>query len=105
MPKLILLSTDDEFMMMDWTNMYYDRLTNNTGESHILIVPNTDHILFTNLYGEFATIGSFVRSIASNHKSRPSFKYTYNPTDGSIKVRVSDRNKVKKVMMRHAETL
>jgi PhoPQ-activated pathogenicity-related protein len=82
-------------MMMDWTNLYYDRLTNNTGESHILIVPNTDHILVTNLYGEFATIGSFIRSIMSGHKSRPSFKYTYEPTDGTIKVFVSDRDQVK----------
>lgn len=23
-PKLVIVSSDDEFMMMDWTNIYYD---------------------------------------------------------------------------------
>jgi len=23
-PKLVVVSSDDEFMMMDWTNIYFD---------------------------------------------------------------------------------
>lgn len=92
--------------MMDWTNMYYDYLT---GEKHLLIVPNTDHILFTNLYAEFSTIGSFVRSIMSGAppNSRPTFTYEYNPENGEIKVKVSEEHnhKISRVVLRHAETM
>lgn len=71
-PKLVLVSSDDEFMMMDQTNLWYDQMT---GEKHLLIVPNTDHLLFTNLPSEFSTYGTFARSIASGKplNSRPSF--------------------------------
>jgi len=63
-PKMTIVSSDDEFMMMDQTNLWYDRMT---GESHLLIVPNAEHLLLTNLPAELAAAGTFFRSIASGH--------------------------------------
>ena len=31
-PKLIIMSSDDEFMQFDWTNIWYDKMK---GESHL----------------------------------------------------------------------
>ena len=45
-PKLVIVSSDDEFMMFEWTSRYWDRLT---GEKYMLIAPNTEHSLFTGL--------------------------------------------------------
>ena len=45
-PKVVVLSSDDEFMMMDWTNIYWDKLG---GEKHLLIAPNAEHTLTTGL--------------------------------------------------------
>ena len=102
MPKLIVLSSDDEFMMMDWSNIWYDSLT---GEKHLLISPNSEHSLSTNIYGELSAFCSFARSIISGHESRPHFNFTYDGQTGEIKVKVSDEHKVSKVLLRHAETL
>jgi len=64
MPKLVVLSSDDEFMMMDWSNIWYDKLT---GESHLLIVPNAEHTLGTNLYGALSSVCAFIKSITAGH--------------------------------------
>jgi len=34
LPKFIVVSANDEFMMPDWNNIWYDRLG---GEKHLLI--------------------------------------------------------------------
>ena len=44
LPKLVCLSSDDEFMMMDWSELWYDQLE---GEKHLLIAPNSEHSLST----------------------------------------------------------
>ena len=101
---MTVVSSDDEFMMMDQTNIWYDKMT---GESNLLIVPNAEHLLLTNLPAELSASGTFFRSIASGHpvNSRPKFNYTYNETDGMITVQTNPNDKVVKVEMRHAETL
>lgn len=40
LPKFIVIAADDEFMMPDWNNIWYDRLP---GEKHLLIQPNEVH--------------------------------------------------------------
>lgn len=61
-PKLAVLSSDDEFMMMDWSNIWYDDYQQ-IGESHLLIPPQTDHALATNIYGVLSSMTTFIRSI------------------------------------------
>jgi PhoPQ-activated pathogenicity-related protein len=51
-PKLTVTSSDDEFMMMDWSNIW-DKEVDELGpygEMHLMIAPNSDHsplLLFT----------------------------------------------------------
>jgi len=61
-PKYIVLSSDDEFMMFDWTNIYYDKML---GETHVLIEPNSEHSLATAIRRVLSSIGTFSRSITA----------------------------------------
>lgn len=63
-PKMVVLASNDEFMMMEWTQFWYDQLK---GEKHILITPNAEHFLVTNLPGAISAITTFIKSIASGH--------------------------------------
>lgn len=45
-PKYIVVTSDDEFMMFDWTNLYYDKLP---GEKHVFITPNAEHEMITGI--------------------------------------------------------
>lgn len=80
-PKYIVVSSDDEFMMFDWTNIYYDKLG---GEKHLLITPNAEHSMATNILAVASTMNTYARSVAAGHTHvhRPSFNYTYNPENG-----------------------
>lgn len=75
-PKYVLVSSDDEFMSMDWTNLgYYDKLE---GEKHIFILPNAEHSLATGLFRALNAIGTFISSVASGNSGRPSIDYSYD---------------------------
>lgn len=63
-PKMIVTASDDEFMMMEWSQFWYDRFA---GETHLLIVPNAEHLLVTNLPGAISAVTTFIKSIASGH--------------------------------------
>ena len=63
-PKLAVLSSDDEFMMMDWSNIWYDQFQQ-YGESHLYIAPNAEHVMVTNLHGIMGTVSAMIKSIAS----------------------------------------
>ena len=103
-PKLAVLSSDDEFMMMDWSNIWYDQL-NKDGESHLLIAPNAEHTLGTNLPDVLGTVSTFVKSIASGKEKRPGFDYTFDNKTGEIAVTLRHKIKPKKVVLRHSETM
>lgn len=64
MPKFIIVSSDDEFMMFDWTSTYFDQLK---GESKLLIAPNSEHTMITGLPDVLTSLSAFARSIASGH--------------------------------------
>lgn len=104
LPKVIVLSSDDEFMMMDWSNIWYDELT---GESHLLLADNAEHSLATGLPEVLDTIGAMIGSIASGITSaqRPSFTYTVDEATGEISVHIPKGVVHGKVVLRHAETL
>jgi len=104
MPKFIVVSSDDEFMMFDWTSMYFDQLK---GETKLLISPNSEHSLITAIPNVLTSASAFARSIASGHteEDRPSFDYQKNDDDNSIIVTIPEGGpKPKSVMLRHAET-
>jgi len=82
-PKYIVVSSNDEFMMFDWTNIYYDQLG---GEKHLLITPNAEHSMATNILAVITSVNAFMKSIAQGIDSRPSFNYTYNAESGEIAV-------------------
>ena len=83
LPKFVVVASNDEFMMFDWTNIYYDKLL---GEKHILILPNAEHSMTTNILGVLTSASAFVRSIAHGHTFRPTFSHTYNPENGELAV-------------------
>jgi PhoPQ-activated pathogenicity-related protein len=74
-PKLIMISSDDEFMQFDWTNIWYDKMR---GETHIDIVANSEHSMITGIIPSLSNISTFFRSIASGKTSRPTFEYKYD---------------------------
>jgi PhoPQ-activated pathogenicity-related protein len=84
-PKFFVVSSDDEFMSMDWTNSYYDKIP---GEKHLLIVPNSEHSLTTGFFDIYSSLGTFVRSIASGIEKRPEFEYFVNKVTGEISVTI-----------------
>jgi len=52
-------------MMMDWSNIWWNRLDKHSGEKHLFIVPNAEHMLVTGLVPIYSAMGTFTRSIAT----------------------------------------
>ena len=106
LPKLAVLSSDDEFMMMDWSNIWYDDYIK-YGESHLLIAPNAEHAMITNLHGVISSVTALFKSIASGHKhsERPHFTYNYDNQTGELSVQIGEGYEVDSVYLRHTETL
>jgi len=102
-PKYIVVSSDDEFMSMDWSNIYYDNLK---GEKHLIIMPNSEHSLASGIYGTLSSIGTFVRSLAKGITERPQFDYQYNAETGELSVSIpKDKPQPEHVYLRHAQTI
>lgn len=85
LPKFVVLSSDDEFMMMDWSNIWYDDVL---GERHLFIVPDSEHSLITGIPEVATSLGVFASSIAHGITVRPSFNYTYNNVTGELVVTI-----------------
>jgi hypothetical protein len=103
-PTLAVVSSNDEFMQLDWTQTGW---LDFPGETKLLIVPDSEHSLATGVPELVGTLSAFVGSIAAGHTSadRPSFTYTHNATDGALTVRLTGGPKPEKVVLRHARTL
>ena len=84
-PKYLLVSSDDKFMSMDWTNIYWEKFG---GEKHLSIMPNTEHSMATGMYEAVSLISTYLRSIAADKVDRPRFDYTYDNATGEITVTV-----------------
>ena len=59
---MVVVSSNDEFMQFDWTNLWFDKAQ---GETHLLIVPNMEHSCATGAPEIMSSVGMFVQSIAS----------------------------------------
>jgi PhoPQ-activated pathogenicity-related protein len=106
LPKLVILSSDDEFMQLDWSNIWWEELR---GEKHLLIAPNSEHSLLTALPKVIENIGAFAISIANGETEddRPSFSYFHDNSTGELTVDIPKRffSSDLRVTLRHAETL
>lgn len=105
-PKMIVTASDDEFMMMEWSQYWYDQFE---GETHLMITPNAEHCLVTNIIGAMSAATTFIKSIQSGHKTeqRPQFDYTYDNQTGELSVMIPEQHldKVESVYFRHSETM
>lgn len=105
-PKMIVTASDDEFMMMEWSQYWYDQFE---GETHLMITPNAEHCLVTNIIGAMSAATTFIKSIQSGHttEQRPQFDYTYDNQTGELSVMIPEQHldKVESVYFRHSETM
>jgi hypothetical protein len=104
-PKLITVTSDDEFMQMDWTQLYWDDVP---GEKHLLISPNTEHICVTGLPTILGSIGTFLRSLAEGHtqEHRPVIEQEFDEKTGIITVKIPEQKaKIARVKLHYGETL
>lgn len=85
-PKLVVVSSDDEFMMMDWTDIWFDAFQG--GETHMLIVPDSEHSMATGVFEATATLTAFAGSLMHSIPARPSFTYSRNASDGTLNVMI-----------------
>jgi len=100
LPKLILSSAGDEFLVTDNVNYFWNQLQ---GESHFHTMPNCEHTLAENLPGVLETISGFMISVMHNIP-RPSYKWSFNP-DGTIVFESSNLNPPSKVLLWKAYTI
>jgi len=103
-PKMVVVSSDDEFMQMDWTEFWYPNMK---GETHLLIAPNSEHSMSTGSPWLVQTMTNFAHSVSMGHteKDRPDFTYTYDSKTGVIEVKMKEGFTPTKVVMRHSQTL
>ena len=104
--KVAVLSSNDEFMQMDWTGTW----PRWGGESHVLIVPNSEHSLATGIPEVLSTLAATFSSVAAGADAahRLSITSSRNATTGELTVTIDDgpsRPKLTKVVLRHAQTL
>jgi PhoPQ-activated pathogenicity-related protein len=114
LPKLAVVSSDDEFMQLDWTGAFVTPNGTETGwtrlpgETHLSIIPNSEHSLATGIIVVVETVTSFVASLDAGDGAarRPSFTYTRNAADGALTVTVpAGGMQPSRVVLRHAQTL
>jgi len=101
LPKVVVDSSDDEFMQFDWTEIWRSAFEENT---RLLIAPNSEHSLATGLPSLVPTLAATVASIAQG-VPLPSFTSTHDNTTGGIRVTLPAGSPFTKVVLRHAETL
>ena len=62
-PKYLIVSSSDEFMMNEWPRLYMDKIP---GEKHLYVMPNTDHSMVTGLYSVLSNVANFINSVNKN---------------------------------------
>lgn len=87
-PIYVHVASDDQFMMFDWSNIWYDKFTG--GEKHFMIMPNDDHGIGRQMDMALSNIGNLVRSLSVGAEYRPNIPFTYNSDDGSITIKFTD---------------
>ena len=100
LPKNVVVSSDDEFMMMEWTNIWWGGIA---GETLLTIANNAEHSLITGLPEVVSEAICFTNSVFRNG-TRPSFTATVDKSSGEITVTIPSNVNFTKVVLRHADT-
>ena len=103
-PKFAVVSSDDEFMQLDWTQHGWTQMP---GETHLLVVPNSEHSLATGIPNLIGALGGFVGSLAAKQTAadRPAFTYAKDTTSGALTVNLTSGPAPEHVYLRHAQTM
>ena len=101
LPKFVLVSSDDEFMMMEWTQTWWDKFT---GEKHLMIANNAEHSMATGIVELLQSLGCYAKSLFLNG-TRPTFDWSLDLSKGTITVRIPPGTAHTKVVLRHAHTM
>lgn len=101
LPKTVLVSSGDEFMMMEWTANWFDDFT---GEKHLYIADNAEHSMATGIVGLLRLLSNFANSVFLGG-TRPTFTYNLDTTNGLITVQIPEDQPHGQVVLRHAHTL
>jgi len=99
-PKVVVMSSDDEFMQFDWCNIWFDKLS---GEKRLLIAPNSEHSLTTGIPEVITCLSTVFLSIAEN-RPIPSFDYAVDTSNGELTVTIPEGVDHGKVVLRHTQT-
>eukprot|EP01064_Diplonema_japonicum_P014994 TRINITY_DN22762_c0_g1_i1.p1 TRINITY_DN22762_c0_g1~~TRINITY_DN22762_c0_g1_i1.p1 ORF type:complete len:262 (+),score=58.39 TRINITY_DN22762_c0_g1_i1:66-851(+) len=100
LPINVIVSSDDEFMMFEWTNIWWGNMT---GEKHLTIIGNADHSLQTGLRVTYETMTCFYNPVYTA-AARPVFTSSLDFDNGVISVDVPSGQTLKNVSLRYADT-
>ena len=103
MPKTVICSSDDEFMMMEWTAQWFDDFAKG-GEQNLWIGANVEHSMATGIVGLERTLGNFANSVFLGGK-RPKFSHTLDKVKGEITVTIPEGQEHGQVVLRTGHTL
>ena len=86
---MVVYSSNDEFMQFDWSELWYNEIK---GETHLLIVPNSEHSLSTGIPELIQVFSVFAHRIVVGHTEaeRPTFNYTYDSLSGELTVQIPE---------------
>jgi len=101
LPKTVILASDDEFMMMEWTRLWHSKMP---GETHLAICPNAEHSEATGIPTLVPTLTNFANSVFQQGK-RPEYSFDLDLSAGKITVTVPSTQNVSKVVLRRGNTL
>jgi len=103
LPKMVICSSDDEFMMMEWTNNWFEDFSQK-GEMNLWIGDNVEHSMATGIVGLLRTLGNYANSVFLGG-TRPKFSHKLDKVNGEITVTIPEGQEHGKVVFRHAHTL
>lgn len=75
------------------------------GETHLLIVPDSEHSMSTGVPEVASALSAFAGSIIHSTPTRPTISFTYDSTTGSVAVQVDSKSSPSKVVLHTAKTL
>lgn len=106
LPRLAVISSDDEFMQFDWSSLW-PRIG---GEEHLLIDPNSEHSLVTGLPTLLSSMAALVASLVHGESRRPAFSVERDASASgggtlTVTVDVARGPAPTRVALRHAQTL
>jgi hypothetical protein len=100
MPKLIISTGGDEFLMPDNNDWYWSKLL---GEKHFHQFPNMEHSLIENVAGVLDSVRGFVMALQTA-TPRPEYVWT-KLADGTIHLEIDAANPPSSVQLWQAKTI